>query len=143
MKIVYFAHPVTHYGEYEEERALNLIMESFGAFSDGEEIEIFNPNQEWLQRLYNNRKKNNHPDRFSIFVEIVDACDIVVGSSYRDDMIGAGVAKELKKAYNNGNPTYIIMWEDCITIQKFIFEEFSDSILTIEETRERIKERII
>jgi hypothetical protein len=142
MKLVYFAHPVTHYGKDIEIECEKTIREEMKLHLESE-IEIFNPNQVWLDRLYKNRKLTRHPNPFEIFTEIVGVCDVVVGVTFTDGKIGAGVYKEMVSSDSNyGYPTYVLPADS-----KFVFEfnekQISHLALTIEETRERIKKGII
>ena len=134
MKLVYFAHPITHYNKVIEQRCLEIIEKEF----DGEDFEIFNPNVTWLDRIYSKRKDDKHSNPFEIFTEIVAICDVVVGVSFMDGEIGAGVFKELQKAYDNDKETYIILGD----MKMYPFSPGYEG-LTVAETKERIKGDVI
>jgi hypothetical protein len=130
-KLVYFAHPLTHYNTEMELKCERRIRDNFNY------VEIFNPNQKWLQRVYNNRKKNGHKKPFDIFEELSEACDITVGVTFIDGVLGAGVAKECTRAYTTGKEVFILFPS---TMEMIGFNARLPS-LSIEETRERIKRK--
>lgn len=143
MKSVYFAHPVTHYDQPIELDEINVIISMLGD-EMASNIEIMNPNQKWLGQAYQNRKNNDHPDVFGLFTEIARACDICVGATFLDGALGAGVAKEMISCLENDQPVYLIFYAD--NNVRFFYPVASlDNymILTVEETRTRIKEGIL
>jgi hypothetical protein len=103
VRSVYFAHPLVHYDEEIETECIFAIVSMLG-----EDIAIFNPNQKWLSDLYKARKAANHKDPFGIFREIAKAHDIIVGATFMDGIIGAGVATELKEGVENNKDCYLI-----------------------------------
>ena len=79
-------------------------------------------------------------DAFFIFEEITSVCDITVGSTFHDGMIGAGVFKELQKSVQCGNPTYIL-YGKAKNFMRFDVDVHGKMALSIEETIERIKRK--
>ena len=111
IKVVYFAHPVIHYNtefEWECIETIVTMLTPIGEDPREGNIQIMNPNQQWLQNLYQNRKADNHEDPFGIFHEISKSCDIIVGCTFFDGVIGAGIAGEMKIGLENGKDVYLI-----------------------------------
>ena len=130
-QLVYFAHPVTHYNTEMEVKCEKKIRDYI------DYAEIFNPNQEWLQRVYDNRKKNGHETPFDIFKELAEACDITIGVAFMDGVLGAGVANECHRAYAAGKEVLVLFPS---TMEIVGFNTMLPS-LSIKETRERIKRK--
>ena len=131
--IVYFAHALSHYNTDFEKECESAIRRRFP------DADIFNPNQQIVQNLYENRKNSGHENPFGIFDEIVKACDYVVGVSFHDGVLGAGVGKECMIGYKH--------CDDVLTLNhNFNFDYFfpdSIKILSINETRQRIRDGVI
>lgn len=140
---VYYAHPIVHYNTELEWECIETIMNMLmpigkePTIKDG--LTLMNPNQKWLGTMYRNRKKNNVEDPFAIFTEVVLACDIVVGATFLDGSIGAGVATEMKVAIENGIPTYILYLADGIKMFMPCIDINNYKVLSIEETRKKIQ----
>jgi len=134
IKTVYFAHPKVHYDEDIEIECIISIVSMLG-----EEIDIFNPNQKWLGDVYMARKEAGDENAFEIFREIARAHDIIVGATFMDGIIGAGVAEELVEGVKNGKDCYLIYINKGIKL----FLPFSTlnhyTVLNIEQTRKRTK----
>lgn len=111
IKSVYFAHPLTHYDtEFEYEcmcTILNLLTPIGEDVQEGS-IQLMNPNQKWLATLYENRKKEDHEHPFAIFEEIAASCDIIVGTTFFDGSLGAGVATECKTGRDSDKEVYTL-----------------------------------
>jgi hypothetical protein len=107
------------------------------------ELEIMNPNQQWLSNVYKNRKIDNHPDPFNIFKEIASACNITVGCTFFDGSIGAGVANEMKSSLEEGKEVYLIFLHEGKKLFLPVTSLDNFKVLTIEETRERIRKGIM
>ena len=142
IKTVYFAHPKVHYNTEIEIECLDVIITMLNpAGSDITEgrIDITNPNQKWIGDLYQIKKDTGDPDPFQLFRDIAKAHDIVVGATFLDGTLGAGVAEECKEAYDNGKEVYLIMFHEGMKL--FLpFTGFAGHVvLSIEETREKIK----
>ena len=136
-KLVYFAHPVTHYNTKCENDCIREILIEAPNFI-GKDIELFNPNQIWLDRIYTKRKNNRHEDPFGIFTEITSICDGCIGVTFIDGKMGAGVFRECMKSYQEMKPTYIMNLKEGFKIVSF---SPSWESLSINETRERIKRK--
>lgn len=151
--IVYYAHPKTHYDTELEYDCFEFLNTAFGTYGDrnwGMDIEIFNPNEPIISRVYQNRKAENHPDRFEIFREFARASDILVMTSFLDGAIGAGVAEEGKQAILAGKKVFLLNFYDLggnqvkslspvppESLKEDGFEGLE--VLTYEETVERLK----
>jgi len=125
-KIVYYAHPITHYNTEHEIKCEKSIREKFN------NVEIFNPNMKWLNRVYQNRKDEGHEKPFGIFQEIAKVADIVVGCTFEDGKLGSGVFGECVSAYSEGKEVYIMFYDMTLCLFSPMIES-----LTIEETKER------
>lgn len=122
---IYFAHPVTHYNEPEENTCFFVIKEYFSMVykqmnfahgetkeQDGRWFQIVNPNQHWIQRRYNDLKEqqandeildDGYADPFDFFNDLVKACQITVGVPILSTgLFGAGVANEMRTSLKNG-----------------------------------------
>lgn len=146
-EVVYFAHPVVHYNTSIEYDCIDFIYQSFKPTMMEEDDEytlhVMNPNQPWLQNLYNNRKKSNHPDPFEIFQEIARSCDIIVGTTFLDGILGAGVANEMEEGLKNRKKVYLIMFDNGTKLFLPYMGSGIYTVLSIEETRKRNKEGIL
>lgn len=151
MKTLYFAHPMSHYNEDIEYECMELIMHSFMPKLTPDDTEgdiyLFNPNDPVLDKLYNNRFENNHEDPFSIFKEIVAACDYAVGVCYTDGAIGCGVAAELQVHIDAGKTVYLIFFDPEFNDRKKFIMPVSSlenfRVLNRDETRQRTEEGYI
>jgi hypothetical protein len=139
-KGIFFSHPVTHYDTEFELECVGVIanmMVPIGEDPLDGSIRIFNPNQKWLSNLYQ-RKKKEGDNPFTVFTDIAISCDVIVGVSFFDGTIGAGVAGELNACVNEGIPAFLIKIED--GVKTFIpYKKEDHRILTIEETRQKTK----
>lgn len=139
---VYFAHTLSHYDTELEweciETIMNMLMPIGKEPTMNSGITLMNPNQKWLHTLYMNKKKYNEVDPFSIFIDIALACDIVVGSTFLDGSIGAGVAKEMEAAIKNDMPTYILYLADGVKMFMPCLDIDNYQVLSRKETRRRI-----
>jgi hypothetical protein len=131
---VYFAHPLVHYDEEIETECIFSILTMLG-----EDIEIFNPNQSWLSDLYKARKKAGDEDPFEIFREIARVHDIIVGSTFLDGIIGAGVAEELMEGIRNGKDCYLIYIHKGVKLFLPFTSLDNYKTLDIGQTRKRTK----
>lgn len=129
MKYVYFAHPLTHYYTELELKCERRIRDYIN------NAKVVNPNQKWISNIYLNRKANGCSDPFAIFKEMVDACDIVVGVTFMDGILGAGVHTECMRGYATGKKVFILKPD---TLKFFPFNTMWES-LSIKETKENTK----
>jgi hypothetical protein len=138
---VYFAHPKVHYDTDFEIDCIAIIMDMLtpiGTDIMDSNIELFNPNQKILSDIYKARKEAGDEDPFALFREIARVADIVVGVTFFDGSIGAGVAEELDAARKEDKETYLIhitsrgtkVFMPFISLDHF-------TVLSIEETRKR------
>src|SRR5210317_890062 len=141
-QVAYFAHPISHYDTDFEWECINIIIEMLTPIGEDPTdgfIHIMNPNQRWLSNLYQRRRADGNEDPFDIFRQIALSCDMIVGVTFYDGTIGAGVGEEMKTCIENGIPTYLIMIHE----GKKLFIPVSDMsnyvILSREETRRKIK----
>ena len=147
MKLVYFAHPISHYDKEIEEDCIEFIWSALGSgflSSQEPEIEIFNPNQLFVQK-HVDRLREENGDYFDFFRDIVKSCDIVVMTSFKDGKIGAGVAEEGTVGAKYGKDVFLIYFDrdGYKMFERVDPIDLDEIILSREETRERIKEDII
>lgn len=144
-KLIYYAHPKSHYNTELESDCIEFIYSSFGAFSEiaqDMDVELFNPNQPMIQRVYRKRREWLPDHAFDYFNDMAIVSDYVVMTSFLDGAIGAGVAEEGLQAEKAGRRVFLLSFMDlhghvikCIR-QITSFEGLN--ILSIEETVERI-----
>jgi hypothetical protein len=125
---------------------------------------IIDPNNELLSTVYNNLKVLGDPDAFQIFTLVCRACDHMLGVAFGDGSLGAGVANELAAMYRYGDTRIgrqVVTWtavplrrQDNLNSGSLampaIYRHTSygsiketHKILTIPETRERIKNGVL
>ena len=145
-QVVYFAHPICHYDKDIEWECINIIIEMLTPIgedpSDGF-THIMNPNQRWLSNLYQRRRADGNEDPFDIFRQIALSCDMIVGVTFYDGTIGAGVGEEMKTGIEKGIPTYLIMIHEGMKLFIPVSEMSNYVILSREETRRKIKRGFI
>lgn len=139
---VYYAHPISHYNTEFEWDCIETILHMLTPIGEDiteSPIQIMNPNQKWLSQIYQNRKAEGHEEPFSIFNEVVRGCDVVVGCTFFDGSIGAGVAKEMAEAIAAEKDVYLIFLANgikffmpCISMENY-------KVLTVEETRAKLQ----
>lgn len=145
-KVVYFAHPVSHYNTLVEEKCIEVIITNLDVSSI--DFELVNPNNQLFQNVYDNRKKNDHPDRFQFFLEIVEGCDYIIGSTFMDGKIGFGVYGEMEHGLMKSKRTYLIDTSTPIysffpILSKSIFDmNYKHRVLDYHETVDRIRDNI-
>lgn len=145
-EVVYFAHPICHYDRDIEWECINIILEMLTPIGEDPTdgfIHIMNPNQRWLSNLYQRRLAEGEEDPFDIFRQIALSCDMIVGVTFADGTIGAGVGEEMKTCIEKGIPAYLIMLHD----KRKLFIPVSNMdnyvILSRDETRKKIKRGFI
>lgn len=87
MKKVYFARPISQYGNNQDKRDIELIR-SMG-------FEILDPNSKFYEEAYKSRG-------MSVFTDLVANCDGLIFRSFVDGTIGAGMVKEINTAKGLG-----------------------------------------
>jgi hypothetical protein len=138
MKDVYIAHPKVHYNTDLEMKSIAIIAHMLSLNGlELQQLRIFNPNQAWLSKIYQERKANGDPDPFEIFREVARSCNIVVGITYLDGIIGAGVGEELNTAIKNGQEVYLLYLNESNVMFSPIKSLEEYGILSISETRKR------
>lgn len=140
IKTVYFAHPKAHYDTEFEMECVGLIFDMLipiGSDVMDEHIQIFNPNQKILSAIYKARKEAGDRDPFALFREYARAADIVVGVSFFDGTIGAGVAEELTEALENDKEVYIIYVSNMRKVFMPVVSMTHYKTLSIAETRDK------
>lgn len=139
---VYYAHPISHYNTDFEWMCIEIIitmLTKIGEDLSEPSIEIMNPNQKWLSQVYQNRKAEGHEEPFGIFNEVVKGCDVVVGCTFFDGSIGAGVAKELETAQENDKDVYLIYVNGGTKLFMPLLGMSNYKVLTVEETRAKLR----
>src|SRR3989338_6145414 len=156
MKKLYFAHPVNVYDTLLDESLVSFLKWTFGQGLMGEECwEIENPNQthhqvgyaDWKKRLENDPTKQGG---MSYYYDVVlPQCHGCVALAFLDDMVGAGVAGELKFFIDRNLPVFGLGVDGEYGIYLQAVGEIGDwekslisagdpsIVLSIEETRER------
>jgi hypothetical protein len=123
---------------------------------------ILDPNDEMLQKVYNNLKAMGNDDCFLIFKLIAQSCDHMIGASFTDGCLGAGVYHELEAFFDTypfRRGRLMTAWtvvpqrkESGIrTGYKYIVYNHNDidsvknmhKVLSIEATRERIRNGVM
>lgn len=124
-KEMYFAHPVNVYNTSLETELMNFIQVAFPKWH------IENPNQQKHQDGYKRAGMNYY------FNDVLPNMDGVVGLSFRDSKIGAGVFGEEENIFKRTGNLWTITHDKVITrIDDFSF--LRPLALTPEETRLRI-----
>lgn len=139
-KTVYFAHPLSHYDtDFEWECIETIIQMLTPVTEDPTEgyINIMNPNQQWLHNLYVARRESDDDNPFEIFREIAISCDIIVGVTFFDGAIGAGVYEEMRVCSANNKDVYLIFIDDGRKLFIPIINMSNYKVLSIEETHQR------
>lgn len=145
-RTAYFAHPISHYDddiEWECIETIITMLTPVGKDVTEGWIHIMNPNQRWLSNLYERRLREMDEDPFDIFRQIAISCDVIVGVSFMDGSIGAGVAEEIKTCLLEGIPAYLIYINNGIKLFLPVSNIDNFKILSREETRAKTKEGII
>jgi len=111
---VYYAHPMSTYGTQQEADDIKLLKYL--------KFRVLNPNEPKHQIQCKNRA-----NQMEYFLDLVSLCDAVAFRAFQDGMIGAGVAKEIKRAKSESKPVIELPFD---TTQRE---------LSIEQTRDRIR----
>ena len=127
--IIYYAHPVSHYNTYLEKEGLKAISKCFP------EPTIYNPNNEADSERY----KLCGMDYFKL---LASKCDIVVGQGFIDGEIPHGVYSEMLAGYESGKKVYYMKDMDLDLPMIIEVDVKSIKTLSINETRDRIRNGI-
>lgn len=141
-KLVYYAHPMSHYDTDLEKDCIEIIWEMLGGGYDDEEVEIelFNPNQLMVDRHISRIIEEGNKEYFDFFRELVKSCDIVVAVTFKDGMIGSGVADEAMTGLKYGKKVFLLTFDDDGNKMFFLIDDIEEGcVLSREETRERVR----
>ena len=148
---VYYAHPMSWYGTEREAADVAAILRDT---PNG--TEVVNPALVDLNvvSVYRegepDRRKLSGAEAMQVFIGMVEQADAIAYRSFDDDRIGAGVAQEVLVAALHGKQIFRIM--DLSTrgqMGPVLFEQvglraaFGPKVLTIIETRDRIKRGVM
>lgn len=137
---IYYAHHMSWYGTDREAADVQAILARSPL-----NTELVNPNTPEFADKVRVANENHMP--MQPFFAAVEYCDAIAYRTFDDDYIGAGVAQELLTAAIHGKQIFRIM---DLTRDKgpMLFEQaglrvsFGPKVLTIVETRDRIKRRV-
>lgn len=126
---IYYAHPMSWYDTSAEKEDI-VKLNRLG-------YEVLNPNQKKYSDMVNQmRRSNSDADIMSIFTKLVKSCDAIAYRPFKDDTIGAGVAREVLDA--------LVMEKKIINLSTMKQELFHmNQILSIDDTRSKIKKGIM
>lgn len=129
---VYYAHPMSWYDTFAETEDV-VALEEAGH-------EVLNPNDQFYSdQVTKLRKQGKGHMVMEPFMLAVKSCDAVAYRPFKDGRVGAGVAKEVLEGLALGLPIICLPFtqpdEGGIS---HLFE--LEDVLTIEETRARIRE---
>lgn len=127
---IYFGHPINVYDTKLENRLLRRISEVFPSWF------IENPNEEYHQEGYKLWKKLHGNGMLYYYREVLPTCSAGVFLPFRDGKWGTGVFGEAEFLFNRGLPIFQIDTQ-CIVTKIDSIDTLQ--VLSIEETRERIK----
>jgi hypothetical protein len=121
-KTCYFAHHVSDY-DSERESAAVKVIESYG-------YDVVNPNSPEDDAAYKERGMIH-------FTERVLGCAALAFQRFPDGKVGAGVAKEIATAAKDNKPVFEVT-DDAIFYETHM-ESIEGAVLTVDETRERLR----
>lgn len=131
---IYYAHPMSWYNTEEEAHDMEFLRQHFP------EDKIVNPNSPQFDALVRNALIANEPV-MKVFTDWIEHNDCAVAvRPFSDGHIGAGVGQEAFTAHLWGKEIY--MWMK----HGFCWVPFStiahEGILTVEATKQRVKESV-
>lgn len=121
---VYFAHPVSDYGTDRQAKAIAVVAAHF--FDLGRPLELENPDSPQHQAGY---KSEGMP----YFERLVDTCQGLVFMRFPSGGIGAGVAKEIKRALVKN----LTVWE-VFGGRLHHVSDMPTPVLSVDETRQAL-----
>lgn len=125
---IYYAHPISWYGSAVEQEDISTLLSAYSHAT------VVNPGH----KHYSNRaaflKRMGH-NAMPYFYKVQEDCDLIAFRSFDDGKIGAGVAGEILNAVALGQAVLEITDEGLVPFLSLTF----DRILTVEETRERVR----
>lgn len=121
----YFAHPISIYNTRKEGVLIDMIHKTTFLSNPL----VLNPNSEYHECQYKLKGMD-------YFLSLVDECDALIIYPFEDNTIGAGIAKEALRAFENKKRVYQI------DAQTFEIQEIFElkNCLTVDETRAKLKE---
>lgn len=126
---IYFAHPVSDYGQPREKACLDLIKKHFP------DAEILNPNQ----LVHNEAYKTQGMEYFE---NLVQSCDALVFTGFEDAEVGMGVFREAEVMGLKGGKIYELKLYFGATLENAAPCEIDYKNirpLSIDETRRRVR----
>ena len=145
MTTVYYAHPMSWYGTDAEKADLQLLRLNYD--------HVINPSSEEIkQALEHYIKAHGHANIMQFFADIVHhQADVVAFRPFSDGRIGAGVAREVFEAHIWGKELVRIYSGTCGPVcgAPKLLSMGSGTLdllwatLTVEETRSRIKRKML
>lgn len=141
---VYYAHPMSWYGTEREEDDIDCIQRETPLAST-----VVNPNSEDFQTQVETLKQEGQESHImGIFTAAVVECDALAYRTFDDDKISAGVAQEILTAALHGKQIFRLMDlnknnKPKLFEQRGIRAAFGPNVLTIAETRDRIKRGVM
>jgi hypothetical protein len=144
---VYFARPVTYYPYELKNKAILAAVSRHYEYP--QDAAILDPSMPPFETIYQNLKRIGDPDAFEIFKLAARSCDYIIAVAFADGSIGAGVNNEVI-AYFNRRPicakVFLVNTVDGLFTVSCIHELAfwpQDRALTIEATREKIKNGVV
>lgn len=123
MKLAYYAHPITEYGTTLESVVMKHL-EKCGFM-------VINPNNPITELEYRVAKSTGGFDKaMRVFYNLIDRCDVLAFTPFRDGMISSGVKLELEYAIKADKPVLEVPFQHLI----------KGRYLSYEDTLARIKE---
>lgn len=98
-KVVYFARPKTQYPYYSMKEDMILNAALYGQ-DFPRNYQILDPDDPMLAQAYANLKAIGHPDHFTLFTLLATSADYIIGATFQDGVMGAGVANEIAAYFN-------------------------------------------
>jgi len=132
-KKIYFGHHITLYNTEDEVRLVGHIGRVLP-------YEVENPNQPHHDKAYMKRRDETGNGMDYYFEEVLPKMGAGVFIAFKDGKFGAGVFGEADFLLRAGKPIYEIDLEGRISEMASLD---SSRRLSVEETRERIKEKVI
>lgn len=145
MTTVYYAHPMSWYGTDNEQADLQLLRLNYD--------KVINPSSEEIKtQLEHYIKAYGRANIMQFFAELIrDRADVVAFRPFADGRLGAGVAREVFEAHIWGKRLVRIHSGTCGPVcgAPKLLEMGSGALdllwatLTVEETRSRIKRKML
>jgi hypothetical protein len=130
---VYFAHPINTYNTKYESLSIDMIKDKFPNST------IINPGEQSYQDSFKEYVNNDPEEYMGYFKDLVNTCSVIVYLPFNDGKIGAGVRYEIFHLHKRFDEIYEINPND-YSIRKVSMLYVDDNTLSIDETRQRIKQ---